>query len=291
MKQSGTWRLSPQGNKHPKATARTCELQPKAPQPAATSRVSNNLVARADKMAQPTKRRFDYGHPEDPRQRGIYDSNGLKSKEEMPIEVGIDGGMRRASADDLLGVLGYASELTRSRSTWQVAFMSFVLASVPYGLSTTLYYPLVGGGPSAVVWGWVAVCLIILCLAISLGEITSVYPTAGGVYYQTYMICPPWCRHICAYLCGWSYFLGNVIITLAVNFGTTLFFVGCVNIFTDSEGNGIWVAETYQYFLVFLAITLICNAISSLCNKWLPILDVRIMNPSSKEIVLRHDLL
>lgn len=239
-------------------------------------------------MAQPATRQFDYGHPDDPRQEALYDSNGLKYKEDLPIDG--DGGLRRASADDLLGVLGYASELTRSRSTWQVAFMSFVLASVPYGLSTTLYYPLVGGGPSAVVWGWVGVCLIILCLAISLGEITSVYPTAGGVYYQTYMICPPWCRNICAYLCGWSYFLGNVIITLSVNFGTSLFFVACINIFTDSEGNGIWAAETYHYFLVFLAITLICNAISSLCNKWLPILDVCIMTPGSDDCVLRHDL-
>ena len=228
-------------------------------------------------MAQPAARQFDYGHPDNMGQPnpGGYDSNGLKDKEEIPFE----GGARRASADDLLNVLGYASELTRSRSTLQVAFMSFVLASVPYGLSTTLYYPLVGGGPVAVIWGWVAVCLIILCLAISLGEITSVYPTAGGVYYQTYMLSPPWCRNITAYLCGWSYFLGTVIITLSVNFGTSLFIIGCVNVFTDSEGNGIWVAEKYHIVLLFFAVTLTCNAIAALLNRWLPILDVRMTLP------------
>jgi hypothetical protein len=83
-------------------------------------------------------------------------------------------------ADCMLEGLGYTPELTRSRSTLQVAFMSFVLASIPWGLSTTLYYPLVNGGPVTIIWGWILVSLIILCVAASLGEITSVYPTAGG---------------------------------------------------------------------------------------------------------------
>ena len=85
-------------------------------------------------------------------------------------------------ADQRLEALGYKPELSRSRSTLQVAFMSFVLASIPYGLATTLTYPLVGGGPVDIIWGWVFVSLIILCVAASLGEITSVYPTAGGMY-------------------------------------------------------------------------------------------------------------
>ena len=199
---------------------------------------------------------------------GDFGSNGFSSN-------GEHGGAHPVAADDLLGVLGYQQELTRSRSTWQVAFMSFVLASVPYGLATTLYYPLSGGGPVAVVWGWIMVCLIILCLAISLGEITSVYPTAGGVYYQTYMLSPPWCRNITAWICGWAYTLGNMTITLSVNFGTTLLIIGCVNIFTNDAGEPIWTATTWQTWLTFAAITLLCNAISSLGNKWLPLLDVR----------------
>ncbi|KAL1301907.1 hypothetical protein AAFC00_006085 [Neodothiora populina] len=182
-------------------------------------------------------------------------------------------GSSKAPADNMLVVLGYQSELARTRSTLQVAFMSFVLSSIPFGLSTTFSYPLVGGGPAAIIWGWVGVSLIIVCVAVSLGEITSVYPTAGGVYYQAYMLSPPGCRKLLAWICGWSYTLGNVIITLAVNFGLALFIGGCVNIFKDSEGNNVFAAEPYQIFLIFLAITLLCNAVSSLGNKWLPILD------------------
>ncbi|KAI1133970.1 amino acid transporter [Hypoxylon sp. FL0543] len=177
------------------------------------------------------------------------------------------------SADQLLASLGYTPELSRNRSTLQVAFMSFVLASIPYGLATTLYYPLVGGGPVNIIWGWVAVSAIILCVAASLGEITSVYPTAGGVYYQTFMLAPPRWRRIAAWTCGWLYVVGNVTITLAVNFGSTLFLVGCVNVFETPDGQGVLAGEPYQVFLIFLGITLLCNAVSSLGNRWLPILD------------------
>lgn len=91
-------------------------------------------------------------------------------------------GADTTSADRTLEDMGYKPELARNRSIWQVTFMCFILSSVPYGLSTTLYYPLVAGGPANIIWGWVVVSFLILCVAISLAEITSVYPTAGGVY-------------------------------------------------------------------------------------------------------------
>lgn len=189
------------------------------------------------------------------------------------------------SADELLEALGYKAELVRTRSTWHVAFMSFVLASIPYGLATTLYYPLQGGGPVVVIWGWVLVSLIILCVAASLGEITSVYPTAGGVYYQTFQLAPPSIRRVAAYLCGWAYVVGNITITLAVQFGTTLFFVACVNVFESEAGEPIWKETTYQVFLVFLGVTLLCNAISIYGNRWLHHLDVCFFSSSRLSLV------
>lgn len=95
-------------------------------------------------------------------------------------------------ADNMLESLGYKPELERNRSTLQVAFMSFVLASIPYGLSTTMVYPLAGGGPVDIIWGWLGVSLIIICVAASLGEITSVYPTAGGTERLVFVLVP--CR-------------------------------------------------------------------------------------------------
>lgn len=42
------------------------------------------------------------------------------------------------NANEMLMDLGYTPQLSRNRSTLQVAFMSFVLAAIPCGLATTL---------------------------------------------------------------------------------------------------------------------------------------------------------
>ncbi|KAH7014724.1 polyamine transporter TPO5 [Ilyonectria destructans] len=176
-------------------------------------------------------------------------------------------------ADHALNSLGYKPELARNRSTLQVAFMSFVLASVPYGLATMLYYPILGGGPVNIIWGWFMVSMITLCVAMSLGEITSVYPTAGGVYYQSFALAPPSWRCVASWICGWLYTIGTISITLSVNFGTSQFFVSCINIFESEHGVGIFEATDYQLYLVFFGITLLCNITSSVGNRYLPLLD------------------
>jgi amino acid transporter len=176
-------------------------------------------------------------------------------------------------SDDILAAMGYKSELVRSRSTLQVAFMSFVLASIPYGLATTLYYPILNGGPVTIIWGWLLVSMIILCVAASLGEITSVYPTSGGVYYQTFMLAAPSYRKIASWICGWCFVVGNITITLSVNFATALFYVACINVFTDADGNGIFAGTPWQVYLIFLGVTLLCNIVCVTSNKWLPWLD------------------
>ncbi|KAJ4252898.1 hypothetical protein NW762_010804 [Fusarium torreyae] len=183
------------------------------------------------------------------------------------------GVLAENGADNLLANLGYEAELKRNRSTLQVAFMSFVLASIPWGLSTTITYPITGGGPVNIIWGWVAVSLIILCVAASLGEITSVYPTAGGVYYQAFIIAPPRWRRVASWITGWLYVVGNITITLSVTFGSTTFIISCINVFETAAGEPVFGDEPYKTILLFIAITLLCNAVSSLGNKWLPLLD------------------
>ena len=193
-----------------------------------------------------------------------------ESRRQSRISVNnAEAGLTMAKANQNLEDLGYTAELTRNRSVWQVTFMCFILSSVPYGLATTLYYPLAAGGPANIIWGWVLVSFLIICVGVSLAEITSVYPTAGGVYYQTFVLSPAWCRRVASWICGWSYVAGNITITLAVNFGLTLIFVACLDVFDEN-----WVSADYQKFLIFLGITFLTHAIPSLANKYLPYLEV-----------------
>lgn len=186
----------------------------------------------------------------------------------------VQGGGQRA-ADSNLQTLGYIPELARNRTTWSVMFMSFIMASVPFTISTTMSYTLTGGGPSNMIWGWVVVTLIMLCLGASLAEITSVYPTAGGVYYQTAALSPSWCRRMTAWICGWSYFAGQVTITLSVNFGATQMLIASLNVFKDANGVGLTDNfEAWHTYVIFLGITLFTHIVPSIGNKWLTYVEV-----------------
>ena len=93
------------------------------------------------------------------------------------------------------------------------------------------------------------------------------------------MLAPVRWRRIASWIYGWLFVVGNITITLAVNFGTTLFFVACINVFESEDGVGVFEGSNYQVFLVFLGITFLCNAVSALGNRWLPWLDVSLLPP------------
>jgi amino acid transporter len=71
--------------------------------------------------------------------------------------------------------------------------------------------------------------LIYVCVATSLGEIASKYPVSGGVYYWSFMLSPPKYAPLVSWIVGWLSVIGNVVVTLSVNFATTQLILSSVN--------------------------------------------------------------
>jgi len=80
------------------------------------------------------------------------------------------------------------------------------------------------------------------------------------------MLSAPSYRKLTSWITGWAFVVGNITITLAVQFGTALFYVACIQLFGD------YFTETYQIYLLFVAITVLCSCISTFGNRYLPIL-------------------
>jgi amino acid transporter len=79
-------------------------------------------------------------------------------------------------------------------------------------------YTLGNGGPLVALWDWIIMSCIYICVATSLGEIASKYPVSGGVYYWSYMLSPPKIAPLMSWIVGWLAVVGNITVTLAVNF-------------------------------------------------------------------------
>src|SRR3954447_7685218 len=96
-----------------------------------------------------------------------------------------DGAVLPGQSDDetILHRLGYAQVLFRGMGGFQNFAISFTIISILAGCLTSYFVAFERGGPVAVTWGWLLVGVMSTIIALSMAEIASSFPTAGGLYY------------------------------------------------------------------------------------------------------------
>src|SRR5213082_2983035 len=82
-----------------------------------------------------------------------------------------------------LNRLGYAQQLFREMGGFSNFAISFSIISVLTGTILLFGYGLKFSGPIINTVGWPVVSLFAVCVAASMAELASAYPTAGGLYY------------------------------------------------------------------------------------------------------------
>ena len=94
-----------------------------------------------------------------------------------------DSGYQRGSAQEDVDLqhLGYKPELIRTRSVYTLLFQVLAITAVPFGEGTALLSAIVGGGQLPYFLGWIVVCILDECVAMSLAELASRFPTAAGM--------------------------------------------------------------------------------------------------------------
>ncbi|KAF4979244.1 hypothetical protein FZEAL_4489 [Fusarium zealandicum] len=167
-----------------------------------------------------------------------------------------------------LTALGYKPELRRNRSMFTLLFQSLAIAAIPYGFGAPLINAVYGGGQLAMFLGWVMVCLLDECIAISLGELAARWPTSAGPYYWSFQIASPKYRTVLSFITGWTWLVGNWTITLSVNFGFASLLAACVGIYyPDYE----W--QAWKLLLIFYGLLFVTFFIVAFGNSFLPTVD------------------
>lgn len=81
--------------------------------------------------------------------------------------------------------IGYAPQLKRNRSFFTIFGMALAIAAVPYGMGGPLSNAIYGGGQLSIFVGLIVVFVLDACVAVSLAELASRYPTSSGVCMLT----------------------------------------------------------------------------------------------------------
>jgi hypothetical protein len=95
-----------------------------------------------------------------------------------------NGGIIRPDADDqLLITFGYRPELRRNFSYLTTFGQSFGAMGIAPAIAESIIFSLGSAGVPGMVWTYLVGCILLIPVALSLGELGSAMPTAGGLYY------------------------------------------------------------------------------------------------------------
>lgn len=118
--------------------------------------------------------------------------------------------------------LGYAQQLFREMGGFSNFAISFSIISVLTGAILLFGYGLKFSGPIINTVGWPVVSIFTLCVAASMAELASAYPTAGGLYY--------WALRLggrgWGWVTAWLNMVGQVTITAGINVGAAMYLIG-----------------------------------------------------------------
>ncbi len=118
--------------------------------------------------------------------------------------------------------LGYAQQLFREMGGFSNFAISFTIISILTGAILLFGYGLKFAGPIINTVGWPVVSFFTLCVAASMAEIASAYPTAGGLYYWAFRLGGKgW-----AWITAWMNMIGQITITAGINVAAAIYLVG-----------------------------------------------------------------
>lgn len=100
-------------------------------------------------------------------------------------------------------------------------------------IGITYSYPIVAGGPAAAVWCWFAGMIGCLCIAYSVAELISCFPTSGGMYYTLAHLVPKKYVPIACWVDGWLYLLGCITSTASGDFGCAQIIMATASMASD----------------------------------------------------------
>src|SRR5215211_1023525 len=172
-----------------------------------------------------------------------------------------EGATTRSADEQRLHEMGYKQELSRAWSGFTNFAISFTIISVLAGTFTTFAFAWQNGGPIAVSIGWPVLCFFVLMVALSMAELTSAYPTAGGPYWWAHALGGKgW-----SWMTGWFNIVGLVGIVASVGYGAAYFLwflLGLYGLdilgvdFADTDGV---LAEPFGLFVIILAFVTLLN--------------------------------
>jgi amino acid transporter len=104
-----------------------------------------------------------------------------------------------------------------------------------------------------------------MCIACSVAELVSAYPTCGGLYFSVSRLAPRKWVPIISWIVGWINLLGQVAGIASSEYGSAQILLAAVSMGSDFT----WFPSTGLTVGVMAALTVFCGLVNSLPTAWM----------------------
>ena len=165
-----------------------------------------------------------------------------------------------------LAAMGHKQELARNFSTLSMLGLAFAILNSWTALSASLSLALPSGGPTSVIWGLITAGICNLCLAASLAEFLSAYPTSAGQYHWVAVI--SWKSWVPAlsWITGWVNVSGWIALVATGGLLGSQLIVGIISFM-----NATYEPQRWHQFLIYTGYTLAAFLINAFLTSVLPL--------------------
>ncbi|KUJ07917.1 amino acid transporter [Mollisia scopiformis] len=132
-------------------------------------------------------------------------------------------------------------------------------------IMTTFSYPLYAGGSAAAVWCWLISGAGCMCIACSVAELVSAYPTSGGLYFTISRLAPQDWVPALSWVTGWINLLGQIAGVASSEYGAAQMLLAAVSIGSDFN----YAITTNTTIGVMAALTVLTGLVNSLSTYWM----------------------
>ncbi|RVX74378.1 hypothetical protein B0A52_01503 [Exophiala mesophila] len=138
----------------------------------------------------------------------------LTPEEIISVQTTRDNGTLEVPTLAALGL--EESHVKRNFNMLSILALGFNICASWVGIAASIAFAIAAGGTVSLLYGLLVVVFFNMCIALSLAELASVYPTAGGQYHFVSILSPKAYARAFSYTCGFSGVAAWIAISSAV---------------------------------------------------------------------------
>ncbi|KAG8158462.1 hypothetical protein KVR01_011584 [Diaporthe batatas] len=159
--------------------------------------------------------------------------DGISAADAAAHPQGAEKVIDASDADIALAAMGYKPVFKREFGLWSAFSFALSISGLYGTVMTTYSYPLYAGGAASAVWCWLIAGIGAMCLALSISEVASAYPTSGAMYFTIKYLAPEKWVPVIAWIDGWLNLIGQICGSASSSYGASQMLLAAVAIGSD----------------------------------------------------------